>query len=92
MPAWSGDEVFVDATPQALGDLEADVFILALPNGLSDQYIPMIDAQAVGDHGIGFAGNRVTNKAEFDRVLRSWADTLRKHLDSVKVVAAATDK
>ena len=47
VPAWSGDEVFVDATPQALADLEADVFILALPNGLSDQYIPMIDAQAV---------------------------------------------
>ena len=50
----------------------------------SDKIAEVIDAQAVGDHGIGFAGNRVTNKAEFDRVLAKWADILRKHLDEVK--------
>ena len=52
----------------------------------------VMDAQAAGDHGFASMGGRVSNKANFDRVLRSWADTLRKHLDSVKVVAAATDK
>ena len=47
VPEWPGDDVFVEATPQALADLEADVFILALPNGLSGEYLPRIDAQVV---------------------------------------------
>ena len=47
VPAWPGDEVFVEATPDALADLEADLFILALPNGLSGEYLPKINAQAV---------------------------------------------
>jgi len=51
----------------------------------------VIDAQAVGDYGIGHAGNRVTNKADFDRVLAKWADILRKHLDETKAATASSE-
>ena len=44
----------------------------------------------VTDKDVETIKNRVAG--EFDRVLRSWPDTLRKHLDSVKVVAAETDR
>ncbi|MEH6571232.1 MAG: DUF3313 family protein [Halioglobus sp.] len=43
----------------------------------------VMDAQAAGNHGIAHMGGQVGNKAEFDRVLAGWADTLRKHLDSL---------
>jgi hypothetical protein len=54
----------------------------------SDKIAEVIDAQAAGNYGIGHAGNRVSNKADFDRVLAKWADILRKQLDNVNSVAA----
>ncbi len=48
----------------------------------------VIDAQAAGDHGIAHAGSRVSNKVEFDRVLKKWADILRVNLDKVNAAAS----
>jgi hypothetical protein len=50
----------------------------------SDKIAEVIDAQAAGDYGIAHAGSRASNKADFDRVLAKWADTLRAHLDELK--------
>jgi hypothetical protein len=50
----------------------------------SDKLALVIDAQEIGGEGIGQMGNRVTNQAAADRVLKKWADTLVKHLDDVK--------
>jgi len=36
------------------------------------------------DRGFATQANRVTNKAAADRILRSWAELLAKHLDEVK--------
>ena len=46
-----------------------------------------MDVQAAGDHGIAHAGNKASNKAEFDRVLKKWADILRVNLDRVNAAA-----
>ena len=54
----------------------------------SDKIAEVMDAEAAGDYGMGHAGNRVSNKAAFDRVLAKWADLLRKRLDETKAVAA----
>ena len=54
----------------------------------SDIIARVIDAKAAGEHGIAHMGSKVQNKAEFDRVLRQWADILRKQLDNVNSVAA----
>jgi len=47
----------------------------------------VIDAQAAGDHGIEIASSRISNKADFDRVLKKWADVLRVNLDKVNAAA-----
>ncbi len=47
VPAWPGDDVFIEATPAAIADRSADVLVLALPNGVSDQYLPLIDDDVV---------------------------------------------
>ena len=43
----------------------------------------VIDPQA-SDRGIGFEANRVTNRAEADRILRKWATLLISHLGAVE--------
>lgn len=44
----------------------------------------IIDPEAADDVGIAQVANRVTNTADFDRVLRRWAELLNKHLTHVK--------
>jgi hypothetical protein len=44
----------------------------------------IIDAEAADTVGIAQVANRVTNTADFDRVLRRWAEILNKHLADLK--------
>lgn len=44
----------------------------------------IIDPEAADNVGIAQVANRVTNTADFDRVLRRWAEILNKHLAQVK--------
>lgn len=44
----------------------------------------IIDPEAADNVGIAQVANRVTNTADFDRVLRRWAETLNKHLAQLK--------
>ena len=44
----------------------------------------IIDPEAAGDEGIAQVANRVTNTADFDRVVRRWAEILNKHLGQLK--------
>jgi len=44
----------------------------------------IIDPEAADNAGIAEVANRVTNTADFDRVLRRWAEILNKHLAEVK--------
>ena len=44
----------------------------------------IIDPEAADDAGIAQIANRVTNTAQFDRVLRHWAKILNSHLAQVK--------
>jgi len=44
----------------------------------------IIDPEAADNIGIAEIANRVTNTAEFDRVLRRWAEILNKHLADTK--------
>ena len=43
----------------------------------------IMDAEVADRGGMGFEANRVTNRAEADRVLRSWAKELSGHLGEV---------
>jgi hypothetical protein len=44
----------------------------------------IIDPEAADNMGIAQVANRVTNTADFDRVVRRWAEILNKHLTQVK--------
>ena len=44
----------------------------------------IIDPEAADNVGIAQVANRVTNTADFDRVLRRWAEILNKHLAQLK--------
>jgi hypothetical protein len=44
----------------------------------------IIDPEAADNVGIAEVSNRVTNTADFDRVLRRWAEILNKHLAQLK--------
>jgi hypothetical protein len=44
----------------------------------------IIDPEAADEAGIAQVANRVTNTAQFDRVLRHWAKILNSHLAQVK--------
>ena len=44
----------------------------------------VIDPQASDRGSFGFEANRVTNRAEADRILRKWAGLLRSHLGTVQ--------
>jgi hypothetical protein len=44
----------------------------------------IIDPEAADNVGIAEVANRVTNTADFDRVVRRWAEILNKHLAQVK--------
>jgi hypothetical protein len=58
----------------------------------SDIIARVIDAQAAGDDGIAHAASKVSNRVDFDRVLKKWAGILRKNLDKVNAAAASNDK
>lgn len=45
------------------------------------KFAEVYDAVAVGDRSFTYIANRATNRSELDRTLRSWAETLVKHLD-----------
>ena len=51
----------------------------------------VIDAQA-SERGLGMEANRVTNKAEADRILRKWAQELAEHLGAVREETTAADE
>lgn len=40
--SWDGDETFVEPSPEMVASADADVLILALPNGVSGEYLPVI--------------------------------------------------
>jgi len=44
----------------------------------------IIDSEAADNAGIAEVSNRVTNTADFDRVVRRWAEILNKHLAQLK--------
>lgn len=44
----------------------------------------IIDPEAADNVGIAQVANRVTNTADFDRVLRRWAEILNSHLAQLK--------
>jgi hypothetical protein len=44
----------------------------------------IIDPEAADNVGLAEVANRVTNTADFDRVLRRWAEILNKHLAQLK--------
>jgi hypothetical protein len=44
----------------------------------------IIDAEAADNAGLAEVANRVTNTADFDRVVRRWAEILNKHLAQLK--------
>jgi hypothetical protein len=50
----------------------------------SDLIARVIDPEAARDEGGFGMSNRVTNKADADRILRKWADSLRSHLGAVQ--------
>jgi hypothetical protein len=54
----------------------------------SDIIARIIDAKAAREGGFAHMANRVTNKAEADRIMKRWADTLRGHLDAVRKLAS----
>jgi N-acetyl-gamma-glutamyl-phosphate reductase len=47
VPGWQGDGVFVEPSPDLATTSGADVIVLALPNGVSDDYLAVIDADTV---------------------------------------------
>ena len=46
-PQWTGDDVFVEPTPEMVAGSDADVLVLALPNGVSGEYLPSISDDTV---------------------------------------------
>jgi hypothetical protein len=44
----------------------------------------IIDPEAADNVGIAEVANEVTNTADFDRVVRRWAEILNKHLAQLK--------
>lgn len=44
----------------------------------------IIDPEAADNAGLAQVANRVTNTADFDRVVRRWAEVLNKHLAQLK--------
>ena len=47
VPDWNGDENFVDPSPELVSSSGADVAVLALPNGLSAEYVAAIPTETV---------------------------------------------
>ena len=58
---------------------------LELYDGKTQAIIARIIASEAADNvGIAQVANRVTNTADFDRVVRRWAEILNKHLAQLK--------
>ncbi len=51
----------------------------------------IIDPQAADRGGFAMQANRVTNKAEADRIIRKWAVALREHLGELDQATTAED-
>lgn len=47
----------------------------------SDKIAEVIDAEEVGDHGFRHIANSVSNRAEFNETIQTWAEILVKRLD-----------
>ena len=47
VPGWDGDQTFVEPSPAMVAASGADVVVLALPNGVSDEYLPGIPDDTV---------------------------------------------
>ncbi len=47
VPDWSGEQVFIDASPVTVAAQGADVVVLALPNGYSAEYLAAIASDTV---------------------------------------------
>ncbi|MEM7053507.1 MAG: N-acetyl-gamma-glutamyl-phosphate reductase [Pseudomonadota bacterium] len=43
VPDWSGDQVFADLGPDQIGEVEADVWVLAVPNNQSQAWVAAIE-------------------------------------------------
>ncbi len=69
---------------------EATLYLELYDSLTSDIIARVIDAKAMGHYGMAHMGSRVSNKADFDRVLVKWADILRSHLDEVNAAAGNT--
>ena len=66
------------------GSAGAMTLYMELLDGVTGELLfRVIDAEAAGDD-IWRIRNRVTNRADADRVLRRWAEQLNKHLATVK--------
>jgi hypothetical protein len=49
-----------------------------------------MDAESADGGGFASRANKVTNKAEADRVIRSWAREMVEHLDAAKTSGAGS--
>jgi hypothetical protein len=58
-------------------------------DSVSNQIIARVVDPQADDEGTAMPANAVTNKVAADRILRRWADLLRKHLDAVRGQAAS---
>lgn len=62
---------------------EMTLFMELYDSATGDIIARVIDVQAADKGGFATVANRVTNKAEADRILRKWAQALRSHLGVV---------
>jgi hypothetical protein len=63
---------------------EMTLYMEIFDGATGDIIARVIDPEADNRGGFAMAANSVTNKAAADRIIRAWADTLRKALDEVK--------
>jgi len=59
------------------------LYLELFDSNTSDIIARVVDPQAARDAGMIRMSSSVTNKAEADRILRKWADLLRRRLDEV---------
>lgn len=65
------------------------LFMELYDSATGDIIARVIDAQAADKGGFATMANRVTNKAEADRILRKWAQALASHLGEVDKATTA---
>lgn len=70
---------------------EMTLYMEIFDGATGDIIARVIDPEADNRSGFAMSANSVTNKAAADRIIREWADTLRKALDEVKGQARPAD-